>query len=34
MAFLTSLILGSGFAIVGQSVLAQNFGYNDHSYDS
>ena len=34
MAFLTSLILGSGFAIAGQSVLAQNFGYNDYSYDS
>ena len=34
MAFLTSLILGSGFAIVGQSVLAQNFGYNDYSDDS
>ena len=34
MAFLTSLILGSGFTIVGQSVLAQNFGYNDYSYDS
>ena len=34
MAFLTSLILGLGFAIVGQSVLDQNFGYNDYSDDS
>ena len=31
MVFLTSLILGSCFAIVGQSVLAQNFGYDDYS---
>ena len=34
MAFLASLLLGLGFAIAGQSVLAQNFGYNDYSDDS
>ena len=31
MVFLTSLILGLGFAIAGQSVLDQNFGYDDYS---
>ena len=34
MTFLASILLGLGIPIPGQSVLNQNFGYNDYSDDS
>ena len=33
IALLMSLVMGSSFAIFGNSALAQNYGYNDYSDD-